>query len=106
MDISNQNKIKTYLQFCYKSGKMCFGETSIIKMMMGKVNLLILANDIADNQKKKYLEKANFYNVKALFLFDKVTLGSLFSKNDVACVGIMDNSLGKQILKILDLENN
>ena len=53
---SLKNKIASLIQFAYAARKLCFGESAIVKMMVNKVDILVLASDIAQNQDKKYLE--------------------------------------------------
>lgn len=94
------NKTITLIQFAYRARKVSFGESVIVKMMSSKVKLMILATDVAPTQEKKYLEKAEFYNTKVLRIFSKQELGEIFEKEAVACIGIEDINLGKEILKI------
>lgn len=100
MDLLQENKIKTLLQFAYCSKKMFFGETNIIKMMNQQVKVLVLSNDISASQEKKYLSKANYYNVKVIHFISKQEMGELFNKNEVACVGINDINMAKEIIKL------
>ena len=100
MDLLQENKIKTLLQFAYCSKKMFFGETNIIKMMNQQVKVLVLSNDISASQEKKYLSKANYYNVKVIRFISKQEMGELFNKNEVACVGINDINMTKEIIKL------
>lgn len=95
-----KNKIGTMLQFAYKSGKLSFGESVIIKMMSSQIKVMVLATDIAPAQEKKYLNKASYYGVKVVRCFTKQELGDLFSKNEVACVGVSDNNFAKEIIKL------
>ena len=100
MDLLQENKIKTLLQFPYCSKKLFFGETHIIKMMNQQVTVLVLSNDISASQEKKYLSKANYYNVKVIHFISKQEMGELFNKNEVACVGISDINMAKEIIKL------
>ncbi len=97
---SLQNKIASLIQFAYAARKLCFGESAIVKMMVNKVDILVLASDIAQNQDKKYRQKAAYYQVPTVTVFSKSELGELFSKNEVVCVGVMDHNIASQIKKL------
>lgn len=97
---SPSSKIGTLLQFAYKANKLYFGESVIIRMLSRKVHVVVLAQDIADAQKKKYCDKAKYYQVPAVFYLPKADLGSLFGKNEVACVGVSDPSMAREILRL------
>ena len=98
----SQNKIVTMLQFAYCARKLFFGESVIVKMMANKIKVMVLATDVSTTQANKYLSKAEFYNVKVVRLFTKLELASLFNKNEVACVGISDENMAKQIIKLAE----
>ena len=97
---SYQNKIITMLQFAYCAKKLFFGESVIVKMLSNKIKVMVLATDVSSTQEKKYLTKAECYNVKVVRLFTKEELAALFNKNEVACVGISDDNMAKQIIKL------
>mgnify|MGYP002578183304 CR=1 FL=1 len=98
MELSN--KIATLLQFAYRAGKLYFGESNIIKMMSNQVKILVVAKDVSPSQEKKYLSKAEFYNVRVIRYLSKEDLGALFGKNEVACVGISDANMAKEIKRL------
>lgn len=100
MNLQMVNKIVSLIQFAYRARKVSFGESVIVKMMTSKIKLMILAKDVAPTQEKKYLQKAEFYNVKVIRLFSKEELGEIFEKDAVACIGIEDNNISKEIIKI------
>ena len=88
------------LQFAYVARKLSFGESVIVKMMNSQIKVMVLANDVAPSQKKKYLDKAEYYNVKVVTYLSKSELGALFSKDQVACVGVSDINMANQIIKL------
>lgn len=100
MDLLNQNKISTLIQFGYKAKKVVFGESVIMRMLTSRVKIMILATDVAPSQEKKYLDKAKYYNVPVIRYLSKADLGSLFLKEAVACIGIEDINMAKQIKKL------
>ena len=104
MNLLAKNKICTLLQFAYKAKKLSFGESVILSMLSKKVTVMVLASDVSDSQKKKYLDKANYYGVKVITFLTKEELGMLFNKNEVACVGVSDKNMAKQIIVLAESE--
>ncbi len=102
MTSSAENKISTLIQFAYRAGKVYFGESVIIQMLSGKIKVMILARDVAPAQEKKYLDKAGFYRVKVVRYLTKAQLGELFGKNEVACIGISDASMAREMIRLAD----
>lgn len=100
MELSNVKKISTLLQFAYKAHKLYFGESVIIEMLSNKIKLVVLATDVSPSQEKKYLNKTSYYGIPTIRILSKSELGDLFSKNEVACVGISDNNFAKEIKKL------
>ena len=100
-----ENKILSTLGICRKAGKTVTGTDNVcIRMREKKDIFLILAADgLSDNTKKKISDKAAFYNVKVMYTqFDMITLGIAVGKNNgCACVGITDKGLADSIEKIL-----
>ena len=103
MDLLTKNKISTLLQFAFKARKLSFGESVIISMLSNKVHVMVLASDVSESQKKKYLDKAKYYDIKVVIFLTKEELGLLFNKNEVACVGASDKNMAKQILKLAEV---
>lgn len=91
-------KIDSYLTFALLSKKIIFGEALINKLPSNRVHLIVLANDIGESQKKKFLDKAKFYNVSVLFYKSKEEIASLLHKGSVSALGILDSKLAKAIL--------
>lgn len=51
-----------------RARKIATGETVMKQLRSGKVKLVILANDMGENGKKKLLDKCSFYNVPYVFM--------------------------------------
>ena len=59
-----KSKFESYLGFARKAGSLVFGTgTCEVTMKRGKVKLLIIAEDTADNSKKKLVSLAESMNV-------------------------------------------
>lgn len=98
--LNSLSKVSSLLQFAYCAKKLVFGESVIVNMMLSKVKAMVLATDVSSSQEKKYLAKAEYYKVKVIRIYSKSELGDLFSKNEVACVGLLDHNMAEQIVKL------
>ena len=103
MDLLASKKIKTLLQFAYKAKKLSFGESVITGMLSNRINVMVVASEVSPTQMKKYLDKANFYQVKVVSFLTKEELGLLFDKNEVACVGVSDKNMAKQFIVLAEI---
>ena len=92
------------VQFAYCARKIIFGQNVIVQMMNGKIFAILLANDISDTQKKKYQDKALFYQVPVIDFLSKKEIALLFGKNEVACIGITDKGMAHQLIELNQLE--
>ena len=56
------------LGLAMRSRSLCSGEIILKKISSKDASLLILADDIGENNKKKYLDKCHFYQVPYVFM--------------------------------------
>ena len=75
-----------------RAGKCVFGEEQIIKeIQQGQSKLVILANDIGPQTKKKLTDKCNFYHIPYVFADDRETLSHAVGKSSRVAISIQDN---------------
>lgn len=92
-------KIDSYITFAYLSKKLVLGSSLLDLLSSNRVKLIILALDIGESQKKKFLDKAKFYNIPLIFYKTKDELADILHKGSVSCIAIKDTNLAKAILK-------
>ena len=92
-------KINSYITFSYLSKKIAFGDSMLPKIAKNRIKLIILANDIGETQKKRFLDKATFYKVPVIFYRDKDYLGNILHKGSISALGIEDLNLASAIIK-------
>lgn len=97
-------KIDSYLVFASLSKSIIYGEALIKKLPNKKIHLIILANDIGTAQKKKFLDKAEYYNVPLLFYKTKDEIALLLNKGIVSAFGITDKKLANAIIKVKEAD--
>lgn len=94
------NNILESLGLAYKAKRILISDEIIANMK--KIHLIVLASDVSLNTRKKFLDKANFYNVELIVAFDKEQLGSALGKGEVAAVGILDEKLKSKVKSLLE----
>ena len=97
------NKICTYLGFAKKSGNLFMGsETCIINMKKGKVKLLIVAEDCAENSKKKLVKSAESYNVPYRIFGETDVLSHAAGSPGRTSFAITDDNFAKVLIENID----
>lgn len=92
------NKIDSYITFANLSKNIVFGDSMLPLLARGKIHLIVLANDIGLSQRKRFLDKANFYKIPCVFYENKEHLGNILRKGSVSALGIEDKNLASAIL--------
>ena len=94
------NKVLNNLGLCLKAGKLCHGTDSVIEGIRSKkVKYVFLANDAADNTKKKITDKAKFYSVEVNEEFTSLELSNAIGKCGRMVIGITDENFLKILKK-------
>ncbi|MCH5180229.1 MAG: ribosomal L7Ae/L30e/S12e/Gadd45 family protein [Erysipelotrichales bacterium] len=86
------------LGLAYKAKRILIGEDIITSLKTKKVVLIILTSDVSDNTRKRFHDKAKFYDVDIIESFTKSDLGEALGKGYVSAIGILDNKLKDKIL--------
>lgn len=89
---------KGYLGIAYRARKVSSGETLFKKFSHNEIKLVILAEDIGENTKKKLLDKCAYYKVSYVFM-DAQELSMVMGSRKA--VGIMDKGLAQQLYTCL-----
>ena len=90
-------KIRTYLGFCLRAGKVLFGVDDI-ETHRKKIHLLLIDDALAENSKKK-VYKANETFQAPLLTVEAGLLGDLVHRPGVKAMAIKDFNLAKAILQ-------
>lgn len=80
-----------------RAGKVINGEKLLDSIKSKSVNLVIIATDCGDSNKKKYSDKCKFYGIKCYEQGTKEEISIAIGKGNVSVVGIEDSSLAKLI---------
>ena len=98
-EIKKSKKMLSTIGICAKAGKLIYGISLICEAMKsgGKSTpiLVIIANDISENSRKRITDRCKFYSVEYITLtIDAEELGlTVGKKTALGAVGITDNNL-------------
>ncbi len=82
------------------AGKAKLGTEFAIEAIRNKsAKLVFLANDAAENTKKKVRDKAKFYGVEVLEIFDTATLSKAVGKSNIKALAITDQGFSNMFKK-------
>ena len=86
------------ISLCKRAGLLKAGETSCEKALQnGEAKLVIISLDASDNTKKKFTNKAFFYNTPVIFFGTKEELGKLTGRGLSSSIVITDSNLSEKI---------
>ncbi len=93
-------KIKSLLGFASKAGKISSGGEQVIRSVrMGKAWLVILAEDVSENSKKRIKDKCKYYEVELIEIMQRDELSKCIGKKNKTCVAINDKGFAESIMK-------
>ena len=96
----NLEKIKTYIGFAKKMGKLSYGQT-VLKDILYKNRLVFIDGGAADNTKDRFSSACNGAGVK-WFLLPAGEIAEAIGKPNVRVVCVKDENLIRVILENLD----
>lgn len=100
-----RSKIESYLGFAKKSGNLISGgNTCEIAIRKGKIKLLIIAEDIAENSKEKMIKLAIANNIKYVIYGLSDELSQMTGSVGRSVFGIKDENFANTIAKEIDVK--
>ncbi len=101
--MQSKKKMFSYLGFAAKARKIVNGyNTCVFTMEKRKVRLLIIAEDLAENSKKKMIQAANKFNVEYRIFGDSDEMSHMTGTEGKGIFGITDDNFANVILKEID----
>lgn len=91
------DKTLSTLGLAYRAKKLVLGEE--VLNQIGDIKLIIIANDISENSRERFLKKCNFYNIEYIDRFTSSEISNALGKNNVKVVGITDEGFKESLLK-------
>lgn len=86
----------------YRARKCVTGEDTIVQHIRNKnVKLVLIANDISEQTKKKYTDKCKTFHVPYIEVDDRVTLGNAIGKSERVAIAILDEGFATKLQSLL-----
>ena len=91
------------LGLCMKAGKVAFGTDMCEEKIKKKMaSLIILAEDVSDNTKDKFINLANLYNINIIVFGEIDLLSNSIGKINKGVFAILDDGFGKKMLQMFN----
>lgn len=99
----NKSKVLNLLGLAQRAGKLVSGDFVVERTLKRQnVPLLLLANNCADNNKKKYYQIIENYHVTCREVLTKEEMGNAIGKDKRVVIIITDNGFAKSLVKEID----
>ncbi|MBQ3437594.1 MAG: DUF448 domain-containing protein [Fusobacterium sp.] len=79
------------------SGELVFGMNLLFENIE-HIHYIIIAQDIADKNKNKIINKAKELNIPYVFTENRESLGTIFSRQEVNVIGIKDKKMARGLM--------
>ncbi len=95
------HKLEGMIGLCVKAGRMAFGSEACESLVRsGRMPLVIVAEDAAENTKKRMQDKCKSFGTKLIFFGTVSSLAQSTGKGKVSVLGVRDTGFASAILKI------
>jgi ribosomal protein L7Ae-like RNA K-turn-binding protein len=102
MENQMKNNYLNMVGLAYRARKCSTGEETIVKdIQQRKAKLILLADDIGPQTRKKLTDKCNTYNIPFVVVDDRETLASAIGKSQRVAVAILDTGFATKIKSLL-----
>lgn len=97
-----KNNYLNIIGLAYRAGKCSLGEETIVKDIQRKrAKLILLANDIGPQTRKKMTNKCKTYDIPLVIVDDRETLSNAIGKSQRVAVAILDAGFATKIKSLL-----
>ena len=97
------DKVKSYLGFSIRSGKVIFGSDKLFESKKIPA-LVVICSTQNEKVSSKVIRFCNNNKVKVVKL-ENIVLAELIARDNCKVIGILDNSLAKAIINEFQMEN-
>lgn len=91
-------KIKTFIGFTCRMGKVKYGSAVLADIKNQKSKLVLIDESASDNTQDKYYSQCKFYNAKIISLPQDLITNAI-GKPNVKVISILDKMMSENILK-------
>ena len=89
------NRLNT-IGLAYRAKKIVFGEE--VLNQISRVKLVIIASDISEKSRERFLKKCSYYNIDYIDCFNGEEISNALGKNNIKVIGITDEGFKKSLL--------
>ena len=90
------DKVLQNIGLAYKARKTILGEEVLDRFE--EIKLLIIASDISEKSKERYLKKCHYYNVNYIDNYNSADISKSLGKCNIKIVGLIDEGFVRTIL--------
>ena len=90
------DKTLSNLGLAYRAKKIVLGEE--VLNQISDVKLIVIASDISDKSRQRFIKKCDFYNIEYIDSFTGQEISNALGKNNIKVVGIIDEGFKKSLL--------
>lgn len=95
-------RIYSFLGLATKAGKLLSGEDTCERMLkLGKVYLVIVAEDASDNTRKKFENMCDYRKVDIMYFGKKEMLGKFTGKKTRSVIAITDRGFAGRLKEMI-----
>ncbi len=99
------NKLKTLLSFCKRSGNLLSGDVQVTNALSKKkAKLVIVVSDASDNTIKNFNDKCKFYNVDFLNFGEREEINNSVGMINKTVFCITDENFAIRIKELVNYE--
>lgn len=92
------NKYLQLVGLAFRANKCSIGEERIIKdIQQQTAKLVLLAEDIGQQTRKKITDKCKSYNIPYMIVADRYTLAQAIGKENIVAIAIRDTGFARSI---------
>ena len=96
-------KISSLLSLCTKAGMLVTGEEAAERLLKcGDAKLVIIAEDAAENTKKKFVNKCFFYQKPVRLFGERVVMSKCVGKRNRTVYVVTDNGFAARLQALID----
>jgi hypothetical protein len=100
-----RSKVFSYIGLAMKSGNLVSGGFATEKAIKDyKAKVVIAADDLSENSRKKYDQMCEYYHVPMFYYGTKEELGHAIGKEYRAVLAIVDQGLAKAVIQSINQE--
>ncbi len=99
------NKLKTMISFCKRSGNLLSGDVQVSNALSKKkAKLIIIASDVSENTTKNFVSKCEHYKVDCLIFGLREEINELIGDYNKTVFCVIDDNFANRIKELILLE--